>query len=97
MTPRERELTVALEQIAKSGDPKSALLARCILGKATKTVLRRSGFIGEIDHGLDEIESRLGRGTTSADLQRYRDALACHHHYRLIPLGFENRWSTVTG
>lgn len=97
MTHRERELLEALKHVAATSDPKTARFALRVLGVEAGPVLFRSGLAGEVDRGFDEIDRALGAGTTSADLQRYRDALACHHHYRLIPLGFENRWSTVTG
>jgi len=37
----------------------------------------------------------LGAGTTSADIQRYANALDGHYYFRLISIGDETRWCAV--
>lgn len=95
MTHRERELLEALKHVAATSDPKTARFALQVLGAEAGPVLFRSGLAGEVDRGFDEIDRALGAGTTSADIQRYANALDGHYYFRLISIGDETRWCAV--
>jgi hypothetical protein len=92
MTHRERELLEALKHVVATSDPKTARFALRVLGTEAGPVLFRSGLAGEVDRGFDEIDRALGAGTTSADIQRYANALDGHYYFRLTSIGDETRW-----
>lgn len=94
MSHRERELIKALRQVAATADPKTAQFALRVLGTGPDAglILFRAGLAGEVDRGFDEIVRALGAGTTSADIQRYADALVGHYYYRWICVEDEIRW-----
>lgn len=92
MTHRERELLEALKYVAATSDPKTARFTLRVLGVEAGPALFRSGLAGEVDRGFDEIDRALGVGTTSADIQRYADALDGHYYFRSILIGDETRW-----
>lgn len=97
MTKREQELIAALQELAATGDARSMRLARAVLRLqgVEQPFLYRSGLAGEVDNGFAEIERVLGRGTTSADIVRYADALNGHFAFRTVSTDTGIRWAAV--
>lgn len=98
MTKREQELIAALQEVAATGDYRTARLAKEVLRLQGREppFLYRSGLAGEVDNGFAEIERSLGRGTTSADIVRYADALNGHYAFRTVETDYGVRWASTS-
>lgn len=97
MTKREQELIAALREVAATGDLRAARVAKEVLRLqgVGQPFLYRSGLAGEVDNGFAEIERVLGRGTTSADIARYANALDGHHAFRTVGAHTGIRWAST--